>query len=78
MTAEVREYREWFGLTHQLAGGPGWVGWQRTALPVAGGLEDQPAKLMAALDCLAAEENALILRARPRRAKASPRRRGRG
>jgi len=53
----------WFQLTHQLQGGFGWVQWQRTSLPVAGGVGDQPARLMEALALIAREENALIQRA---------------
>lgn len=63
-TQVVREALEWFQLTHQLQGGYGWVQWQRTALPAAGGVEDQPAKLMEALALIAREENALIEQAR--------------
>ncbi len=63
-TADVKEALEWFQLTHQLQGGYGWVEWQRTALPSAGGVEDQPAKVMEALALIAREENALIGQAR--------------
>ena len=58
-TPDVIEALDWFQLTHQPQGGYGWVQWQRTSLPVAGGVEDQPAKLMEALTLIAREENAL-------------------
>ncbi len=59
-TADVKEALGWFQLTHELVGGYGWVAWQRTSLPSAGGVEDQPAKLMETLALIAREENALI------------------
>lgn len=68
-TTEVKQYLEWFQLTHQLRGGYGWIAWQRTALPAAGGLEGQPAKLMEALALIAREENALLQRKRRRESK---------
>lgn len=75
----MNEAREWFQLTHGLHGGPGWVEWQRTSLPAAGGVEDQPAKLMEALALLAREENALIRRAaKQRRAPGEKKRTPRG
>jgi len=61
-TREVEEWLEWFALTHQLQGGMGWLAWQRTALPVAGGVGDQPAKVMEALTVIAREENAALQR----------------
>lgn len=60
-TPEVKQYLEWFVLTHQLRGGYGWLAWQRVALPIAGGMDEQPAKLMEALAFIAREENAQIL-----------------
>jgi hypothetical protein len=63
-TPDVKEALEWFQLTYQLQGGYGWVEWQRTALPAAGGLEDQPAKLMETLALIARNKNALIEQAR--------------
>lgn len=66
-TSDVTEALEWFQLTHQLVGGYGWVAWQRTSLPAAGGVEDQPAKLMEALALIARDENALIRQARKTR-----------
>jgi hypothetical protein len=58
----VKEYLEWFSLTYQIQGGHSWIEWQRSLLPATGGIEDQPAKLMEALDLIAREENALIRR----------------
>jgi hypothetical protein len=49
-----------FALTHQLRSGPGWAMWQLEKLPAAGGIEDQPAKLMEALAIIAGEENAAL------------------
>jgi len=63
-TPDVQEALSWFQLTHDLQGGYGWAMWQRTSLPVAGGVEDQPAKLMEALALIARHENGLIEQAR--------------
>lgn len=52
-----------FALTHSIRVSDGWIAWERTALPVAGGIEDQPAKVMEAMALIAREENALIQRA---------------
>lgn len=72
-TPDVLEAQRWFELTHDLQGGYGWAMWQRTSLPVEGGVEDQPAKLMETLALIAREENARILAARNNRAAAEPR-----
>lgn len=68
-TPDVKEYLEWFALTHQLQGGYGWMVWQLTKLPANGGVEDQPAKVMEALALIAREENALIQRRQKQQAK---------
>lgn len=70
-TADVKDYLEWFHLTHQIHGGYGWVVWQRTSLPLEGGVEDQPAKLMEALALIAREETELLQRKPKRRQKKS-------
>jgi hypothetical protein len=67
-TPDVKEALEWFQLTFSLHGGPGWLEWQRIGLPHAGGVNDQPAKVMEALTLIAREENALVQRARRRAA----------
>lgn len=59
-TTDVTETFEWFELTHQVKTGTGAPVWQRTSLPAAGGLEDQPARLMEALALVAREENRQI------------------
>lgn len=43
-----------------MAMGFGWAQWQRSALPYAGGLADQPARLMAGLSFIASLKNRLI------------------
>jgi hypothetical protein len=63
-TRDVQEALEWFALTHQLVQDNGGLRWQRTSLPAAGGLEDQPARLMETLALIACEENAVIRMAR--------------
>lgn len=63
-TADVKEALSWFQLTYNLQGGYGWAMWQRTSLPAAGGVEDQPAQLMEALALIAQHENALLEQAR--------------
>lgn len=63
-TPDVEEALAWFQLTHDLQGGFGWAMWQRMSLPTAGGVEDQPAKLMESLALIARHENAGIEQAR--------------
>lgn len=83
MTAETRFWIELFHQTHQvrIEGLSGYVRYERTALPVAGGLYDQPARDMEALEVLEATANAVVAeQAKERRArekaKPKPRRRG--
>jgi hypothetical protein len=64
-TPDVTEAIEWFTLTHQFTSS---AGWQRVDRPIAGGLADQPAKLMEAIALVAREQNALVSRERTRRA----------
>lgn len=71
-TPDVKDALEWFQLTYQPQGGYGWVQWQRTSLPVAGGVEDQPAKLMEALTLIAREENAALTKRSERKQKRQP------
>lgn len=75
-TADVKEALAWFELTYDLQGGYGWAMWQRTSLPAAGGVEDQPAKLMEALALIARNENAQIEQAR-KQSRGEGRERGR-
>ena len=51
-TPEVKAYIEWFDLTHRLVNEDGWVHSIRIALPAAGGVGDQDARLMEALELL--------------------------
>jgi hypothetical protein len=62
-TTFVDEVLEWFDATYELAPVGGLaVMWQRAALPVAGGLGEQPAKLIEALGFVANHRNALLVR----------------
>ena len=58
--------REWFALTHQVVSGFGVAYWQRTALPAAGGLGDQDAWLMQALEYLRRVKDQLLTEAAQR------------
>lgn len=52
-TPEVQEALHWFALTHQqVVAGLGSVHWMRTALPAAGGVGDQDARLFETLEFL--------------------------
>lgn len=59
-TPQVEAVLQWFALTHVLQGGFGWVLWQRVALPEAGGVGDQPARLMEALGWVGQLRNAAL------------------
>lgn len=52
----------WFDLTYDLVVQPGVARWVRQALPVAGGLGDQPARLMAELAWIARVRNRMLQR----------------
>lgn len=52
-TPDVSATLDWFAWTHTL----GEQGWTRTTLPRAGGLADQPARLMLLLDVARATAN---------------------
>lgn len=73
-TRDVRAALRWFELTHQLHGGHGWLAWQRASLPAAGGLENQPARLMEQLALIAREENDAIYRRQERDRRAETKR----
>jgi len=62
LTAENRAWIDIFHQTHQVRvdGLSGYVRFERTALPVAGGLYDQPARDMEALSVLEAVAAAVI------------------
>jgi hypothetical protein len=51
-TPEVQTALDWFDLTHQIVSDFGRVYWTRSALPAAGGVGDQDAWLMQALECV--------------------------
>lgn len=68
----------WFDLTYALQVQPGSARWVRTALPEAGGLSEQPARLMAELAWIAQVRNEQIRRAMHARRTDRPRRRRRG
>jgi hypothetical protein len=61
----------WFQATHELTPTAGGVMWHRIALPAAGAVGDQDAKLMDALDYLRTVTNKLLWQRQPARA-ASP------
>ncbi len=52
LTPEVTSALTWFELTHQLVAQFGTAYWMRTALPQAGGIGEQDARLMDALEVL--------------------------
>lgn len=59
-TPDVEELLEWFELTYAVESGPGWICWRRAALPYAGGLADQPHRLMQGLDYIARVRNDML------------------
>ena len=77
-TPEVRDLLEWFRMTYTVDVGFGWAHWRRASLPYHGGLADQPATLIDALDYIARVRNALLTedrkRSRPNRREKRTRR----
>ena len=64
-TAETREILHWFPLTHEVeAVGLGGAVWRLVRLPRAGGLGDQDARLMRALEHARGVANHLLARRR--------------
>lgn len=52
-TPEIEAWLGLFALTHELrSAGPGVVRYERVALPVAGGVADQPARTLEALNVI--------------------------
>lgn len=68
-TPEVSALFDLFYLTHTFDG----KAWQRTALPVAGGVLDQPALELDALEFMAGTWNARLNESRRRRAERAAR-----
>ena len=62
LTGEIEEAFEWFHATHEVIVDFGGPSWRRMALPAAGGVGDQDARLMATLDHLRTVMNALLPR----------------
>ncbi len=68
LTPEVRTALTWFEETHQLVFEQGIAYWRRTALPHAGGIGDQDARLLAELDVLRLVHDAIAIEALERAA----------
>ena len=62
-TPFVEEVFAWFELTYTVDVGLGWARWRRSTLPYDGGMADQPAKLIAALEFVAQQRNAAMAKA---------------
>jgi hypothetical protein len=65
-TPEVETALQWFHLTHQQVFHDGWSSWTRTALPHAGGVGEQEAKLMHILEYIRRLYNELAVEAAQR------------
>jgi hypothetical protein len=59
-TPEVESALRWFDATHEIEIRDGRAWWRRTVLPGPGGLGEQDAKLMAALDLLRRVHNDML------------------
>ena len=60
LTPETKETLAWFDRTHEPHAAGFTVLWQRVSLPGPGGVSDQDARLMAALDHVRDLKNALL------------------
>jgi hypothetical protein len=68
VTPEARSWMELFERTHEVAAqGFGPALWRRMALPDAGGVEDQDAVTLAAMDFIRNVSNGLLLQERTKR-----------
>lgn len=63
-TPETEKLLQTFALTHDLQAVNGYVMWQRAALPTAGGVHEQPARVMEELAFTCRMRNALLERRR--------------
>lgn len=63
LTPEVEEIFRWFAECYEVTvdGMSGRVWWRRAALPAAGGVGDQDARVMAALEYVAQLRNTLLM-----------------
>jgi hypothetical protein len=59
-TAEVEDILAWFYRTHEIDAGLAGGRWRLSQLPRAGGIEDQEARLLEALDHCRAVQNAML------------------
>lgn len=66
-TTEVKQALDWFDECYELEGGFGYVRWHRVALPLTGGINEQPAKLLEQMAYIADVRNTDLARDRPKR-----------
>jgi hypothetical protein len=65
-TPDVDDAIDWFALTHDVQPIGNVAMWRREALPHAGGINEQPAKLLDTLTFICQQKNAAVLAARRR------------
>lgn len=76
-TPDVEAWLQLFTVTHALRVGLGGARWERIALPVSGGIDEQPAKDLHALSWIADVWNAWLAEQRSPRRRPTPESRGR-